>query len=317
MDYKYSFTVFTPVYNRKDTIHRVYESLINQTFKDYEWIIVNDGSTDGVEDVLDDFKRNANFPVKIITNKTNEGKHFAWNKASDGAYGELFLPADSDDSFVCNTLERLKELWINIDKKERELFSGINVLCKDPYTENIIGNPYPESPMISNNLELTYKYKIRGEKWGTIRTDLMRKYKFPEIKTTRGSFVMNYLWFQLARNYKVLCVNEALRYYFQDQTERVTSKQKKDIIGSAPVIYFYLNWHINKNSDYIFKYESKGKILKMFLNLWRSGLLLGKNIKEIIKNITNKRTKVLSILTSIPGIILYLFTSYKLKKQIG
>jgi glycosyltransferase involved in cell wall biosynthesis len=309
-----SFTIFTPVYNRVNKIHRVWESLNSQTYKNFEWIIVNDGSTDKIEELLDEYVNKASFPVKVIHFKMNRGKHFAWNEAVELASGELFIPADSDDSFTEYTLERFYKLWIGIAEPDRKSFSGINVLCINPQTQLIEGNPYPRSPMISNNLELRYKYKIRGEKWGTIRTDLLKVYKFPEISTSRGSFIMNYLWFQLASKYNVLCVNEALRYYFQDTTRRVTDLQLKKIKGSAEVFYFYWSWHLDTNMDYILKYENRIRLVKQFLNLWRTGILTNRSVKKIFSDFTNKHAKRLLCITMIPGVILYRLTYSKLNK---
>lgn len=96
------FTVFTPIYNRKDKIHRVWESLTQQTYKNFEWIIVDDGSKDDVIPLLVSYKNQAMFPVTILSQE-NSGKHIAWNRALEIAKGELFVPADSDDEFVPET----------------------------------------------------------------------------------------------------------------------------------------------------------------------------------------------------------------------
>lgn len=60
------FTIFTPVYNRKNEIHRVWESLNEQTFRDFEWILVDDGSTDNVWPLLEEYKEKASFPVTLL-----------------------------------------------------------------------------------------------------------------------------------------------------------------------------------------------------------------------------------------------------------
>lgn len=68
------FTVFTPVYNRKDKIHRVWDSLQMQTYPNFEWVIVDDGSTDGIGSLLEEYKQKADFPVTVLT-QANSGKH--------------------------------------------------------------------------------------------------------------------------------------------------------------------------------------------------------------------------------------------------
>src|SRR5215831_18669122 len=104
------FTVFTPVFNRRHTLGRVFESLRAQTIRDFEWVVVDDGSTDGVSDLLSEYERTADFPVRVVR-QVNAGKHAAWNRGVALARGELFLPADSDDRFVPETLERFRDLW--------------------------------------------------------------------------------------------------------------------------------------------------------------------------------------------------------------
>jgi glycosyltransferase involved in cell wall biosynthesis len=310
-NFKYKFTIFTPVYNRKHTVHRVWDSLKSQTYRDFEWIIVDDGSTDNVMPLLEEYKQVANFPVTILRQK-NSGKHIAWNQAIDIAYGELFVPADSDDAFVPETLKRFLHHWNNIPKGGKNKFSGINCLCKDPETGEIVGEKFPDSPLISNNLELFYKYKIRGEKWGCIRTDLLKKNKFPDnIKSTH--FPESYLWFSIAREYKNLSINEPLRFYYQDSGNMISKKMSKDIINSAPVNFHYLIWDLNTNLDYMLKYRHFTKLLKSYANLWRLGLLLDSNVREIYNKMKGF-SKIIAILTLPPSLLIYYFTYRRLKE---
>ena len=186
---KVLFTVFTSTYNKRHTIHRVWESLNAQTNKDFEWIVIDNKSEDGIEDILNTYEKEATFPIKIIYNKENLGYHFAFNRAARDAHGKFFVPADADDEFIPETLDKFKDYWDEIPEKERDRFSGVNVLCIDSVTRKVTGNLFPSDPFISNNLEIYYKYKIEAERWGMIRTDVLRKYPFPEIRTKMGSFV--------------------------------------------------------------------------------------------------------------------------------
>lgn len=93
----------------------------------------------------------------------------------------MFVPADSDDEFIPEALEYFAKQWQMIPVEDRKGYSGINVLCKDSKTGGVVGGEYPESPMVSDNLELAYKYKIKGEKWGCIRTGLLKLRLNPEF----------------------------------------------------------------------------------------------------------------------------------------
>ena len=216
------FTVFTPVYNRRDTLHRPFDSLQSQTLQDFEWIVVDDGSTDNPMPVLEDFARRAKFSMQVFS-QLNQGKHIAWNYASKIARGELCVQLDSDDACVPETLETFSRIWDSIPLPERGKFSGINVLCRDPETHQSIGDLFPESPLDTNNLDLALVYEITGEHWGCVRLDLLRAYPFPDTDVST-CIPEDVVWFRLARNYKVRCVNVALREYFRDQDNALTRR---------------------------------------------------------------------------------------------
>lgn len=100
-------SVFTPTYNRGSLISRVYESLERQTNKDFEWIIVDDGSTDDTEKIVAAFQEKATFPI-AYKKKHNEGKHVAINVGSTMANGEWFFIVDSDDTLTPDAIEKIE-----------------------------------------------------------------------------------------------------------------------------------------------------------------------------------------------------------------
>src|SRR3974390_2817293 len=93
----YAFTVFTATYNRAHTLHRVYDSLCAQTLHDFEWIVIDDGSTDNTAELIDDWAKAAQFPIRYFK-QNHSGKHVAHNLAVREARGLFFLPLDSDDA---------------------------------------------------------------------------------------------------------------------------------------------------------------------------------------------------------------------------
>jgi glycosyltransferase involved in cell wall biosynthesis len=277
------FTVFTPVYNRRHLVHRVWESLNAQTLRDFEWIVVDDGSQDNVAPLLEQYKQQADFPVKIYQ-QPNSGKHIAWNLAVREAEGELFVPADSDDTFVPEALERFKALWQGLSIDERQAYSGVNVLCISPETGETIGDPYPATPMVSNGLELVYWHGLDGEKWGCIRVDVLRAHPFPNI-IRQGYFPESYIWFSLAREYRVLCVNEGLRHYFTDTASSITEGMQRSVAdrfsrGAEPR-YQYKMWHLNQNLDFIKRV--KKELLKTPVDVAISGLMAGHSIRAMLR----------------------------------
>ena len=238
---KVTFTVFTPTYNRRHTLHRVFDSLCRQTFEDFEWLIIDDGSTDGTEALVRQWQAASTFPIRYFY-KPNGGTHTAYNRAVQEAQGELFLPAGSDDAFVPQALERFYHHWRQIPQAERARFAGVSCHCVDQ-NGNHIGNYFPSSPLDSDAEEITFKHKSRGEKWGFTRTDVMRQFPFPEPE--RVKFVPeSYVWFRIARRYKMRFINEDLRVYFTDGTDRVTARSRYGIAEGRAFYVDTLNFSI-------------------------------------------------------------------------
>ena len=99
-------TVFTPTYNRGYTLENLFNSLLVQTNKNFEWLIVDDGSTDNTEDLVNRFKDVSSFKIRYIKKK-NGGKHTAINCGVNLAEGFLFFIVDSDDQLTKDAIENL------------------------------------------------------------------------------------------------------------------------------------------------------------------------------------------------------------------
>lgn len=296
------FTVFTPVYNRSSVLFRPYESLVKQTVRNFEWIMIDDGSTDDSWETIQSFR--ADFPIRTVRCPENQGKHVVWNQGVDLATGDFFVPLDSDDTCVPETLETFESLWKTIPTDQQRHYSGINVLCMNPDTYQIIGDPFPQDSFDSNNLELQYKYHLRGEKWGCIRTDILRKFRFPEQYTT--FLPENYLWFQIAREYKVRCANTPLRFYYLDQENSLSKHIPKFIAQNnrLKALLFYQAWHLNTNYDWLL--QSKKDLMITGGNLFRFGFHMGCSALQLAKKITNPSARLWIPFFLSAGVIRYL-----------
>jgi len=269
------FTIFTPVYNGEASITRVFDSIKSQEFKDFEWIVVNDGSKDNTAEVIQGFIRsNPQLDIKYVE-QSNSGKHIAWNKGVMLARGKLFVPADADDAFLPETLSFYYQKWSSLSPREQADISGINVLCLDNDSGNIVGDVYPEDGMKSTNLELSYKYKLKGEKWGCIRTDLLKERPFPII---RGYVTENYVWFQLSKHYKILCFNKPLRKYYTTVTgiTQTLEDNKFDELKTKVRLKYNL-WFISNFGGYVLLHAPKVFVRTALSIAVRSFLLLRYN----------------------------------------
>lgn len=253
------FTVFTPTYNRVQVLHRVYQSLMKQTFHDFEWLIVDDGSTDGTKELINGWQKDSAtwFPIRYVYQE-NQHKKVAHNHGVREARGTLFLPFDSDDYCVPEALEKFALHWFAIPEEERDKFAGVAALCAD---ENgaIVGDRFPCDKWIdSDSLEIRYRYAVSGEKWGFNRTDVLRQFPFPE--EIPGHVPEGVVWSRIARLYKTRFVNEPLRIYCQDETGNVQQITKD---GAARNAAGHLFWKYKILSDDIvyFRYKPMSFIL--------------------------------------------------------
>lgn len=230
--YQYVFTVFTPTYNRAYTLHRVYESLNIQTFRDFEWLIVDDGSTDNTYELVGQWQKETDYPIRYLYQE-NSGKYIAWNHGVREAQGELFVCFDSDDTCVPEALERFKYYWDSIPQNQKENFSSVVCLCEER-NGKLTGTKFPQDITDSDYLEIYYKFKVKGDKWGFDKTEILIMFPFPILKgeTLIGESLV---WNAIARNnFKTRFVNDVLKIveYLPDGLTR-TTVGSKHALGTA------------------------------------------------------------------------------------
>ncbi len=207
------FTVYTPTFNRAHTLHRVFDSLQAQSCRDFEWLVIDDGSTDGTAALMARYQQEATFPLRYFR-EPHRGAHHAHNLSLRESRGELWVKLDSDDGCVPQTLERLKNHWESIPLELRDQFSGVTGLCLDQ-NGTLVGSRFPSDPLDCSAAELEYVHKVRGEKWGCLRLDVLRRFPYPE--GVSGNFIPeSFIWCQVSKIFKTRHFNEALRIYWMD-----------------------------------------------------------------------------------------------------
>lgn len=205
------FTVFTPTYNRAGTLRRPYESMRRQTLRDFEWLVVDDGSTDGTRNLIEGWQQEADFPIRY-TWQENVGKAAAWNRALELARGEFFVCLDSDDECIAEALASFNEIWESIPAGERGRFSGITALVVDQ-NGTLYGPDLPRSPLDCSHLAVTYSLKRVQEAWQCYRTEVIRQYPFELVGGYRNYLPETTVINRVAASYLQRHVNQRLRIY--------------------------------------------------------------------------------------------------------
>lgn len=205
-NYRYKLTVFTPTYNRGYIIGKLYESLKSQTKKDFEWIVIDDGSTDNTELLFQNWIKEENEFKITYLKKKNGGKHRAINDALEIAKGELFFIVDSDDFLIYEAVEKIIAWEKDINNKNN--YAGI-AGNKGKNKETIIGETFLGNWIDATSLERN-KYNIRGDKAEVFYTDVLRKFKFPVFEG-ENFITENVVWNRIAyEGYKIRWFNEII-----------------------------------------------------------------------------------------------------------
>ncbi len=278
-------TVFTPTYNRMNTLTRVYESLKNQTYRNFFWIIVDDGSDDDTKSVVNNFIQIADFRI-IYIYQENAGKHTAINRALQETSSELFLIADSDDSFRNDALEVFINTWDSIPQNEKKHYKGVIAKCFNAEDGTPIGH-FPQYMFDSNDLDAYFVQRLCFEKWNIVRTDIMKEISFPQPNEKLKFYPESVIWWRMARKYKTRYIDENIRAYYRDQYNSIINQSS----GRARETIYLWRYYINDAMDYFWKYPKA--FIKAYIGYGRDNIRVGNNYKEAISTIKGLYRKVI------------------------
>lgn len=192
-------TVFTPSFNRAYTLHKLYESLCEQTYKDFEWVIVDDGSKDNTEELVAEFITEQQINI-TYHKQQNQGKHIAINKGVELAKGELFFIVDSNDILPKDSLEIVIEKYQSI--KDDETIAGL-AGRRGYISGGYIGTNKTYDDVIMTSIDFRFKKKIKGDMAEVYKTNIIRQYPFPYFEGER--FCPEALvWKRIDQKYKIL-----------------------------------------------------------------------------------------------------------------
>lgn len=203
-----TFTVFIPTYNRAHLLPRALASIEAQTLRDFEVVIVDDGSTDATPELVAAWQARVDFPVRYLR-QANQGKHVAHNTGVAHAAGRFFVNLDSDDRLLPDALERLLRHWQAIPPEVRGGFAGVEgliaiegrVKAKDRFPEDVIDTDY---------LSIRYRRGVGGDKKNAILTAVLRDYPYPVFAGERH-MRPSLIWKRMAHAWRFRYVNEVIQ----------------------------------------------------------------------------------------------------------
>lgn len=219
-------TILTATYNREKTLKRTYESLLAQTNKDFEWIIVDDGSTDNTKSLIESFIDEKKIDIKYYY-KTNGGKHTALNLGTQEANGELLLVLDSDDYLSDDAIATSYEYWEKY--KNDESICGMTFLAQ---IKNPINKDKLFDECVSNMIDFKYNNGILADMCEVMRTDILKQHPFPVFENER--FLSEFVAFgEVAKKYKVAYIPKVI--YFAEYLDTGLSKNWFKLVINNPL----------------------------------------------------------------------------------
>lgn len=278
-------TVFTPIYNRACTLERLYHSLAIQTSHRFEWLIVDDGSTDNTEELVEIFIREcALFPIRYHK-KQNGGKHTAINKGVKLAKGYLFFIVDSDDYLVEDAIESILSWEYSISREKG--FAGISG-NRGFSKKELIGKTFEGEFVDATALERK-KNNILGDKAEVYYTEILRNYKFPVFENEKF-LTESIVWNRMAADgYKIRWFNNII-YITEYRDDGLTKKYGK-LLSENPKGYaldvaerIKFNQYSNQaiDSEYFNYYLS----VKNVIGFAKSAQYLGIGKIQLLKSIS-------------------------------
>ncbi len=200
-------TIFTPVYNRAYCIHRCYNSLVKQENKNFVWIIVDDGSTDNLEIIVNRWIREGNdFRIEYYK-KDNGGMYTAYNLALLHTVTDYWMCVDSDDWLSDDAVSIIYDM---IKKREESKINSVGFIGLDATPDgNICGGFFPDITQVGL-MELKFKYKHKGDVKVIYSTEMSRPFlPMPEIKGEKD-FNPYYIMLQMDRTAPLIVINKVL-----------------------------------------------------------------------------------------------------------
>ena len=291
-------TVFTPTYNRGHLLQRAYEALCRQENDNFEWLIVDDGSTDNTEEIVKKWQAENKIIIRYIK-KENGGVGSAYKCAIENTDTELIIAIDSDDYLPDGGIELIEKFW-NENKEDK--YAGIVAIDKY-FDGRVVGDLLTDQKDVNLIDLLVGKYNIdNGDRTDVVRTKLYKEaISSPEYNEKLG-FEPHNIHLIMSKKYDFLVLNECLKYV-EYQPDGLTNTLYARIVKYAE------NFALTRLLYLTFKNTGIKFRIKTYLHLI-SESILAKKMSLMFKG----DSKIVPIILFIPGWLLAIYIRNKAKK---
>lgn len=282
-------TVFTPTYNRKSCIHRCYQSLCTQSSFNFEWLIIDDGSVDNTQELVNKWQNEqTNFSIRYYW-KENEGLHTAYNKGIELTDTELFVCIDSDDWMPDDAILKIEQIWSKICNQ-----GYVGIMGIDCYKDGkCVGDSFPEQIQEMYLYEKMVYYHLNGDKKIIHKTELLKKVAPMPTFYKEKYFNPSYMMYQLDQYGKLYVTNDCfciVDYQPDGMSSNIFKQYHNSPNSFAETRKLYLN----------FPGATRGFKYRQYIHYISSCILAHK----LIQGIRESSNKIMAFLAFVPGCLL-------------
>ena len=293
-------TILTPTYNRGNTLSALYESLKAQTSKDFEWLVVDDGSTDNTGDLVAQWAAESDFSIRCLY-KENGGKHTALNAGIATITTDLTFIVDSDDTLTPDAVETIARYHRRYSQEQN--LCGYAFLRQFP-DGTINGKPFHPDEMVADFIESRINANdTLADKAEVFFTRCLKEYPFPQYGQEKflGEDIV---WLRMAQKYSMVHINKAI--YVGDYLASGLTKNRRRHNIQSPV------GCMHRAEEFLsprirMKYRIKGALQYIIY-----GKFAGYTVFQLLKNTSYR---ILVACAAIPGLVLYVKWRWEYQKS--
>ena len=261
-------TILTPTYNRESQLINLYDSLINQSNNDFEWLVVDDGSTDDTECEINKWINEHKINIRYIR-KENGGKHTALNLGIKSINSKWTFIVDSDDYLTEDAIEIIKK---NDELYDTSELCGMAFLRKSKNKGYLTNKLVPKDGLIESFCDCRYGRGIVGDMAEVWKTKCLKENPFPEFKNEK--FISeDVVWIAMSQKYKMIFFNKAI--YISDYLDDglTINRRKHNILSPKGCMY---RGEIQLDANLPIKYKCRAML---YYTIY--GFFAGYTIKEL------------------------------------